>query len=148
MTAQHLERFAAVGAIACFVGFGLGALRVGRAAKVIPPQPAWLECMMPPVVGSMRVGERRAVAVELANQSDESRRVVGVGRMCGMHACYEGLVGPVTIPPRGTGTVQVEVKATSAGPIQDRVTIYTDTGRLGELDVAFTGRVVAAEDQP
>jgi len=148
MNARHLERFAAIAAVACGVGFGLDVLRVNWSALRPRSEPARLQCEVPPVVGTMRVGERRAVTVELANSSNEPRRVVGVGRMCGLHACYEGLIGPVTIPSRGTGTVRVEVKATSVGPIHDQVTFYTDRGKLGEMDVAFAGQVVPAEAMP
>jgi len=148
MNARHLERLAAIAAVACGVGFGLDVLRANWSALRPRSEPARLECAAPPVVGTMRVGERRAVAVELANPSDDPRRVVGVGRMCGLHACYEGLAEPVTIPPRGTGTVRVEVKAMSVGPIRDLVTFYTDRGNLGEMDVAFAGQVLPAGATP
>ena len=141
-----LERLAVVAALACGVGFCFGPLGADRIDPAIPVEPARIDLASSPSVGTIRVKERRPVAIEFANPTGQPRQILGVARSCGWHVCYEGIVAPTTIPPHGSGSILVDVKGTSVGPIFAEVTIYTDVGNPGEMTVLFSGQVVAAGD--
>ncbi len=140
MSPRDLERLATVAALACLVGFGGSFLVANRSAPPCPTEPPRLNCEWMPSIGTMTVGERLPIVVEITNPTAETRRILGVARCCGSHVCYEALVEPATIPPHGSASILVDVKATSVGLVR-RAGASKPWQILGEL-AAYTPRRV------
>ena len=141
MVYRIIERWAAGVALLCLIGAGL--CQVGRSRADGRAGSGLLLSEAARDIGRIEVGEKRAIMVDVVNPTGRPLRVTGVSRGCRRHACYDGSVVPVAVPPHRVGAVGIEVKGTSAGPFDDPVHLYTEANQEG-LTVRIRGEVVDA----
>jgi hypothetical protein len=96
------------------------------------------------LIGKIPIDELHPVEVAFENLSSRPIRIVGSGDFCGLHACFTGRGLPLEIPPHERGTIVVETKGTSVGPLSEEVSIYTDVAGQGTLSIRFVGEVIEA----
>ncbi len=96
-------------------------------------------------MGEGHPGESRNVSIEVANWTDKTIRVIGAPKDC---ACTVNDL-PVTIPPRETRSISLELRLSgNPGIFTRKVGLLVDDQGLQRINFRLTGRILPDKDEP
>jgi len=116
-----------------------------RAPNEVSPQP-WL-VVAPGVfsVGEVPLGQNRLVAFRVTNESGTRPvQLLGTQNFCFPEGCVNSKGWPMTIPPGGSATVEIEYQGTKAGKFACDVPLFTDSPGQAVISLAIVGENAAA----
>jgi hypothetical protein len=138
-------RILAVFAFVC----GLGSLIIGLSAwhsryQSGPPEPLIAVSPNAAAVGELPLGEHRLVSFNIRNRSGtRTVRLLGAEDFCSPAGCVRSACWPLSLPPGGAATVEIDFSGQQAGSFTCAVPMYTDSPGQTQVSLTIIGEILA-----